>query len=774
VRPTTTLFVSLALLLAGCPSEEPPPAEDPTPAYVRGPGCEYAGYDEVAFTETEDDYAFDALARDARLETTSGTWRLSEAWGDCAVFTLVPYTSDFANHSVLEIVRESEPNNTYLFYDWSADRETRLGDLEDRILDALEEEDEAFAAEWSSRFLFVTDDPQDVPLLRATSDITTDFFFIDSRQRLRDAGSFRAYNGDFVPLLEMVRYSARWFNYEQRTADEVAHDATDPDTLVVPWITTGWDQTTNGAFPIQLPPAADMARFDRLELVIKETCEPGSRFPVHYGVCPAWDVGHKVTLCADEESCVSSEKNQLYRHVTGYHSGVWLREDVSHGLPFFKQGGELWMRTDRNNFFGTIDLVFHDDGTPDEPIGDAVHLIDMGRAQFDAAHNDSFPSYTFTPPPGTTKVVMDARVQGGGNQPGNGCAEFCSHHHTIDLNGMTWEHTFVMNSGEYSCAERAHEGVTAGQFGTWFIDRGSWCPGGPVERWQQDVTEAVDLEGENSLVWTGSFAGDTWPPGGGTTATVWLIFYGGEGDATISRDPVEDCPNPPQITVRDFERGHPDFEPIKTAWNALEDGYAAKEGARGALTGAVATSLVETDDGWKPQLAWPENTLPFTTADSFDDWWRDSEHSQVVSTAPDSVRRTRQDTLGYFRSNAEYSAEFPLIAPDAGYGTQGVQHGHEGGTPVNSTFTVEVSGPFTYEPGLVLRLGARSDIWVFVDHELALESAGFLGKGFPKHELALDTLGLSAGETYDLHIFAVGGRGAENNPMMWLEHPACL
>ena len=50
---------------------------------------------------------------------------------------------------------------------------------------------------------------------------------------------------------------------------------------------------------------------------------------------------------------------------------------------------------------------------------------------------------------------------------------------SIDVNGSVWEHTFEMNQ-TWDCAERSGEGVTAGQFGTWFIDRGSWCPGGQV------------------------------------------------------------------------------------------------------------------------------------------------------------------------------------------------------------------------------------------------------------------------------------------------------
>ena len=61
-------------------------------------------------------------------------------------------------------------------------------------------------------------------------------------------------------------------------------------------------------------------------------------------------------------------------------------------------------------------------------------------------------------------------------------------------------------------------------------------------------------------------------------------------------------------------------------------------------------------------------------------------------------------------------------------------------------------------------VGAEILLCETVDHELVLESGGFLGKGFPKTELRMDYLGLTEGETYDLHVFAVGGRGGPVKP----------
>jgi fibro-slime domain-containing protein len=759
---------ALLLLLAACT-----PPEDPTPpADDRGPGCAYAGFDATPFQDAATEVVIGEVVPDFGARTLGGDrFQLSEAWGDCSMFTLVPYHPNFDRDDLDELIDDSEPFNTYLFFSRGSDPQADMRAVRDRVDAYLERKRRAFREAWEPRFVYLTAQADNVDVLAATAEVTTDYFVIDADQRLRDAGSYRTFNGDFVPFLPMARYGSRWFAYERRTAERLAAQEQDPDVLVVPWMREGYVETADGALPVELPSAEEMARFDRMEIVVKETCEPGSRFPVHYGGCPAWDVGHKITLCDDETTCVSREKNQLYRMVTGYHSGVWLYEDVSHGLPWFKEGGTRWLRSDRGDFHGTIEFRFFDDGevAPEQDLTDARHLIDMGRSAWDAAHNEGFPDYRFTPPPGTVRVVMDARVQGGGNNQPSGCAEFCSHTHTVEVGGQSFEHTFEMKNTA-DCAARVAQGVTAGQFGTWFLDRGSWCPGGPVERWQQDLTEVVDLSGPNTIRWTGSYDGDTWPPGGGTTATVWLAFYGGDGTATIERLPRETCANPPSVTLRDFSNDHPDFKPLSDAWRALEDGDAAKEEARGTLTGVVADTL---DADGKPVLVWPEGALPYTTADSFADWWRDSDASHTTDPLPNRFHRTRMGTFGRLISNGDHYAEFPLLAADFGHGSEDVVFNTEGGVPVNSSYTVEIAGPFVHREGVRLRLGTRADLFVFLDGALVFESGGFVGKGFPKNILDLDDLDLTVGETYDLRIFGVVGRDGGAGQSIWLEHPAC-
>ncbi|MEM9113461.1 MAG: peptide-N-glycosidase F-related protein [Myxococcota bacterium] len=743
-------------------------------------GCSFAGYDPLPFDPSASTPAFGALTPDIDVQTLRGRFNLSEIWGDCSIVTLVPVQTGSALVDLATVVTESELNNIYLFFSWESDAQAAVTEASDIILGALNQQGEDFYQANIDRFHFSPEPPARNAVLRHTATIQTDYYLIDSRQRLRDAGSYRVFSSQgFVPQIAMSRFGAYWSNYERRLEERLAREEADPNVLVVPWLTEGHAETDEGRFPIQLPTAAEMQRFDRVEIVVKETCAPDARFPVHFGVCPAWDVGHKVTLCQDFGSCRSAEINQLFRHVTGYHTGGWWIEDVSHGLPFFKQGGTRWMRDDRRDFVGTIELRFYDDGElePADTISDAKHLVGLGVAPWDPTHNDSFPNYRFTPPPGTVRVMLDARQQGGGNNQPSGCAEFCSMTLNANLNGTDFTYTFEMENDGLACARRAGEGVVAGQFGTWMFDRGSWCPGGPVERWRQDITSAVNLDGENTLFWTGSYNGNDWPPGGGSTTTAWLVFYGADGEATVEPIEPQPCENPPTVTLRDFSLDHPDFRPIQDAYGALEDGNVDKERARGVLTGVVADQLVEVDGAYKPRLIWPENTLPFTTAASFDDWWRDSDLSNTTTVRQGVFRRTRRGTFGYFASSGpEYGAN-PILDAGFGYGSEGLSMNVEGvSTPMNTAFTLEIVGRFEHRRGRVLRLGGTADVFVFADRRLVYESGGYLNKSFRDGRTLLDMDSLTElelGQTYDFHIFAVGSRGPRANPHIWLEHPTC-
>ena len=87
------------------------------------------------------------------------------------------------------------------------------------------------------------------------------------------------------------------------------------------------------------------------------------------------------------------------------------------------------------------------------------------------------------------------------------CAEFCvTEHRFVFRPALAVNHQLFVASDdeaftkklsgagdELGCAsvDRVRGGVTPNQYGTWQYGRAGWCPGGHVQRWVQDVSDAV-------------------------------------------------------------------------------------------------------------------------------------------------------------------------------------------------------------------------------------------------------------------------------------------
>ena len=87
------------------------------------------------------------------------------------------------------------------------------------------------------------------------------------------------------------------------------------------------------------------------------------------------------------------------------------------------------------------------------------------------------------------------------------------------------------------------------------------------------------------------------------------------------------------------------------------------------------------------------------------------------------------------------SAFFPI---------DGELFGNEGRTH-NYHFTLEMHTDFTYEAGQTFAFTGDDDLWVFIDGTLAIDLGGV--HGALGASVALDSLGLTEGSTYDLDLF---------------------
>lgn len=184
-------------------------------------------------------------------------------------------------------------------------------------------------------------------------------------------------------------------------------------------------------------------------------------------------------------------------------------------------------------------------------------------------------------------------------------------------------------------------------------------------------------------------------------------------------------------TIRDFTPStNPDFETFCCS----------------AQNGMVETNLGV--DG-KPVLA---AGAPYaTSAATFNQWYNDVPGVNQATTHTIVLDNGLGATTGgvYSYSNSSF---FPI---------DGQLFGNYGGSGHNYHFTYELATTFTYEGGENFTFTGDDDVWVFIDGKLAVDIGGV--HGAISKSVALDTLGLTAGNDYDFKLFFAERHTTESN-----------
>lgn len=195
--------------------------------------------------------------------------------------------------------------------------------------------------------------------------------------------------------------------------------------------------------------------------------------------------------------------------------------------------------------------------------------------------------------------------------------------------------------------------------------------------------------------------------------------------------------------VRDFKGknetgGHPDFE-----------AYSGSGASKGIVKATLGMDQKPEYNGTGPIID-AKNGQQTTSKMDFDQWYRATENVNKPYVV-----------YFYFQPNGnvltfQSTAFFPLDGKGWG-NTKGSNH--------NFGFTTEVHTEFTYKGGETFSFTGDDDLWVFINHKLAIDLGGLHPQTSDK--ILLDTeaqkLGISVGNNYPLDLFHAERHTAESN-----------
>jgi fibro-slime domain-containing protein len=225
-------------------------------------------------------------------------------------------------------------------------------------------------------------------------------------------------------------------------------------------------------------------------------------------------------------------------------------------------------------------------------------------------------------------------------------------------------------------------------------------------------------------------------------------------------EPVEEkCEAVLELTVRDFQPTHPDFESFNGG-NDIGCGIVAPTlglDIKPTFVSAIGTKKRVVSGDWA-NLAftsceeWDWTPQPVITGQSsFDQWYRDTAGVNETFTVPVTLSDVGGGNLAY-----DSTAFFPIDG--MGFGnTPGQQH--------NFHFTTEGHVRFGYIAGQKFTFRGDDDLWIYVNGKLALDLGGLhvpIAATIDFDKQAAE-LGISPGGTYQMDIFHAERHTAQSN-----------
>lgn len=233
--------------------------------------------------------------------------------------------------------------------------------------------------------------------------------------------------------------------------------------------------------------------------------------------------------------------------------------------------------------------------------------------------------------------------------------------------------------------------------------------------------------------------------GTGTSGGPGLAGSFGASDSGAAQQSL--CSSTLQVTFRDFNESHPDFE-----WGIKHGGWTGDVVRANLVAPALGPDqkpvfLSNKGCGNPPACDWTLDHTVITSKETFDQWYRTVPGTnyelpktlELVETPPGSGKYV-----------FDSSAFFPL-GTDEGFGV--TPAGNSLGK--NFLFTTEIHLKFGYEQGQKFTFRGDDDLWIFVNGTLAMD----LGSLHSPYEGTIDfdaqasTLGITPNNTYAMDIF---------------------
>jgi fibro-slime domain-containing protein len=244
-----------------------------------------------------------------------------------------------------------------------------------------------------------------------------------------------------------------------------------------------------------------------------------------------------------------------------------------------------------------------------------------------------------------------------------------------------------------------------------------------------------------------------------------------DDSAIGNRDPdnlTTDCDTVLEMTIRDFDVSHPDFEREHSGWGPVAGivAYDIGDDPKPVFVQTVGDYKLEQGEDYTLTVNnWTDSANPmFDGADSFYDWYRDSERNERFEKTLTLKELPGNVGVYYFESSEEPFGNFFPLAPKEGFGP-GPEDLGVNPNKQNFLFTTEIHLRFGYVQGQVFKFSGDDDLWIFVNGKLALDMGGLHVRfnGSIDFDAQAAELGITPGQSFQMDIFHAERHTQESN-----------